>query len=219
LGPACFLAGTPQEYTLFYIAELLHALHLPNPAPITDPCPALRLPASTSTSTPAKARRGPHSSRSSHTTSQHQQRDSEQGPLQYQQSPVWTPDTYSLGPAPMLLAGVECMQSCMVWVPKVGGTLITDVQCTCLIMTACYRQLLVGAVCQSLTDHLASGLLFPQSVWPCVHWQAPVGWCKALSEPWCSPVGPLEHTSCPGCNQVDCFYDQACTCHGHGSAR
>jgi hypothetical protein len=113
--------GSLLDSEVLDTARLLHALHLSNPAPITEPCPAMRLPASPSTSTPARARRVTHSSRGSHIRSHAQQQNLYQAPSQCQQTPAWVPDTYSLGPAPMLLAGAEYIRACMscVWVPKV----------------------------------------------------------------------------------------------------
>jgi hypothetical protein len=114
-------AGGDVHGVLCDVARLLRTLHLFNPAPITDPCPTLRPPAALGTPTPTRARRGAYRPRGAHTRSRdQQQRAACQVSPPDQQGPIWVPDTYSLGPAQMVLASASCMYSCMSWTPEVS---------------------------------------------------------------------------------------------------
>jgi hypothetical protein len=121
----CNTGGRLQE-VFTSIPQWLHTLHLGNPAPITNPRPALKVTAPASTNSHIRNRRtARQSSQGTHARSPDQQQSLHAAPPQYQEGSIWVPDTYSLGPAPMLLAGAECMQACMSWTPQVGSAFIS----------------------------------------------------------------------------------------------
>jgi hypothetical protein len=88
------------------INDMLHALHLGNPTPITDPYPSLRFGFIGPPRSVASTRRG----RGTHiSTSGHEEETWGTG-CRYRSGRIWVPDTYSLGPAPALLAGAQFTQ-------------------------------------------------------------------------------------------------------------
>jgi hypothetical protein len=99
-------AGGELSAALNCISRLLEALHLSSSRPITDPQPALKLP-------PRLHRQERRSVRDT-LGRERRQAGQQDGPQGYFSGLLWVPDTYSLGPAPAALAGVACMQQCMI---------------------------------------------------------------------------------------------------------